>query len=341
MRYLVTGGSGFIGTNLIEALLKKGNQVLNIDIKRPKKEDHFICWEKIDILDLASLSQSIKIFNPEIIFHLAARTDLNGKSIEDYQANTLGVKNLITSIKDLQKLQLIVFASSRLVCEIGYTPKDDFDFRPTTPYGESKVFGENLIRACESSIPCAWTIVRPTSIWGPWFDIPYKTFFTAIQNGRYLHPGSIKIPKSFGFVGNTIYQLLSISNSTKDDVNKKVFYLADYSPIDVLNFAKAIKHNFQAPNIKTLNINLLKILALIGDLFRVIGWKSVPLTTFRLNNLITPMIHNTETLEKITGALPYTVEDGVKITVDWMLQDQQSTLNKANFGNINNTRMQG
>jgi nucleoside-diphosphate-sugar epimerase len=340
MRYLVTGGSGFIGTNLVDALLKNGNEVLNLDIKPPKNENHITCWKKINLLDLPELTRSIALFNPKIIFHLAARTDLNGKSIDEYQENTLGVNNLISSVKDLTHLKLIIFASSRLVCEIGYTPKDDNDFRPTTPYGESKTFGEKLIRASESSIPWAWTIVRPTSIWGPWFDTPYKTFFTAIQNGHYFHPGNVKIPKSFGFVGNTIFQLLAIADAPINEVTGKVFYLADYAPIDVLNFAKTIKQNFRAPNIKIINVNVLKFLALIGDLFKLFGWKSVPLTSFRLNNLTTPMIHNTSALAKLTGPLPYAVEDGVKITTDWMLEDQLKVIKKPNYNNIGNTKTQ-
>jgi hypothetical protein len=50
-------------------------------------------------------------------------------------------------------------------------------------------------------------MVRPTSIWGPWFEIPYRTFFDATARGRYLHPRGRKVRKSFGYVGNTVYQL--------------------------------------------------------------------------------------------------------------------------------------
>lgn len=318
MKFLVTGGSGFIGTNLVEAILMNGDEVLNIDIKSPQEEKHFSHWQKLDILDLKALAEAIALYNPEVIFHLAARTDLNGHSINDYNVNTLGVDNLLKSICKLSSLKIVIFASSRLVCEIGYTPITDTDFRPTTPYGESKVFGENLVQSAGGQIPCAWTIVRPTSIWGPWFDIPYKTFFLSIQHGRYIHPGAMKIDKSFGFVGNTVYQLLSISRANRKDVDGKVLYLADSNPIDVLDFANTIQKKMCAPKIKSINIHYLRFAAFVGDALKLCGWKNVPLTSFRLKNLITPMVYDLSPLEKIAGELPYSVEDGVHITLKWM-----------------------
>jgi hypothetical protein len=62
----------------------------------------------------------------------------------------------------------------------------------------------------------------------------------------------------------------------------------------------------------------LKIASKIGDLLQKLGWKNPPLTTFRLNNLITHMVYDTQSLEKLCGPLPYNLEESVKITSDWM-----------------------
>jgi hypothetical protein len=62
----------------------------------------------------------------------------------------------------------------------------------------------------------------------------------------------------------------------------------------------------------------LKVTAKAGDLLQKMGWKNPPLTTFRLNNLITNMVYDTQTLEKLCGKLPYDLKEGVAITTDWM-----------------------
>ena len=114
-------------------------------------------------------------FQPEYIIHLAARTDLNGKSVSDYSANIEGVENMVKISNSLASLKRVIYASSRLVCKIGYQPKSYNDFCPTTFYGESKMIGEMIVRNYTKSF-YSWSIVRPTSIWGPWFDVPYRNF---------------------------------------------------------------------------------------------------------------------------------------------------------------------
>jgi nucleoside-diphosphate-sugar epimerase len=193
------------------------------------------------LLDAKGLRDTIQGVNPGVIYHMGARTDLDGRSQLDYSANTIGVENLIAAIDDLKSLRRVVFASSRLVCRIGYQPSSDQDYCPTTLYGESKVQGEQIVRSSSNRIPCPWVIVRPTSIWGPWFDVPYKTFFLAIAKGRYVHPGQAEIFKSFGFIGNTVYELQRLQVAQAESVNEKTLYLADYPPIDVAKMVNSIQ----------------------------------------------------------------------------------------------------
>lgn len=105
---------------------------------------------------------------------MAARTDLNGTSIQDYKANTDGVKSVIEAASVSSSLKHVIFAPSMLVCPLGYHPDGDEDYCPNTVYGESKVV-EQLVRSLATGL-LMWTIVRPTSLWGPWFDIHYKNF---------------------------------------------------------------------------------------------------------------------------------------------------------------------
>ena len=70
--------------------------MLNIDINKPKLEDHLKFWNRVDILDKNKLWETIKAFNPSYILHLAAKANLHGKTIEDFPENVQGTKNMIT-----------------------------------------------------------------------------------------------------------------------------------------------------------------------------------------------------------------------------------------------------
>lgn len=318
MRVLVTGGSGFIGTNMVELLVSRGHDVWNYDIAPPRNSAHSALWREGDLLNGSNLRSAVGDIAPEIILHLGARTDLEGRTVDEYAANTIGVENLIAAADRATSLRRLIFASSRLVCRIGYVPKDEFAYCPTTPYGESKVAGEKIVRAAKARVRCPIVIVRPTSIWGPWFGAPYKTFFLAIARGRYVHPGSAPILKSFGFVGNTVFQLERLMETPAGAVSGKTLYLADYPPTDVAVLANTVQRFLGARPIKTVPVCSLRPAARIGDGLKALGWRNPPLTSFRLGNLLTPMVHDLEPLEDIVGVLPFSMEAGVRVTIDWL-----------------------
>lgn len=319
MKILITGGSGFIGTNLVEYYRSSPCNILNIDIKKPRKQEHEQYWKQIDIMDPSGLGSLFAEYDPDYVFHLAARTDLNGSNIEDYSANTTGLANVVDACHRSNNLKRVIFASSRLVCRIGYAPKNDFDYCPSTVYGESKVIGEDLVRKRMAGSSLSWMIVRPTSIWGPWFATPYKDFFESIQHGRYFHPGDRKIRKSFGYIENTVYELDKLMFVSADKINGLTLYLADYPPIEVGEMANLINHSFGTKKIHRLPIWLLSMAAKLGDTAKFFGITNPPLTTFRLNNLLTEMVYDLNPVREIVGDLPYSLEVGVQRTVDWMI----------------------
>ena len=218
-KIIITGASGFIGSNLLEKFISEGSEVLNIDFRKPRNKKLTKFWRNIDITNLQEFRSVVEDFDPNYIVHLAARTDLGGQSLNDYAANTIGVENLMNITKKLPSLKKILITSSMLVCRAGYKPKDQFDFTPTTIYGESKVITENNVWLNKPL--CDWAILRPTSIWGPGFDIPYKTFFDMVIEKKYFHIGNRGSTKTYGYIENTIYQIEKILfKDTKENVNK-------------------------------------------------------------------------------------------------------------------------
>ncbi len=316
-KILITGGSGFIGTNLVD-FYKDKVDVLNLDINEPRNKKHMSYWKKVDINNYEKLEDVVSKFNPDIVIHMAARTDLDGKTLEDYNANILGVENIIKITNNIESITKVIFASSRLVCKIGYQPKDEFDYCATTVYGKSKIIGEKLVRE-NKQYSKKWILLRPTSIWGPWFDIPYKNFFTTIEKNRYIHPKNTKIYKLFGYVKNAVYIIDKLIDN--DSLNGKTVYLSDFEALEVNNWANLISNKFHNRNVNQVHLLILKTLANIGDLLKLIGYKNPPLTNFRLDNLLTEMLYDIEIVKNVVGKLPYTLKEGVDETILWMTKN--------------------
>ena len=314
MKILITGGSGFIGTNLVEKFIKDGYDVLNIDFQKPRNTDFEKYWKNIDITSFIDFQSEANSFKPDYIVHLAARTDLNGSNINDYTANTLGVENLMKIAKNLQSLKKLLITSSMLVCELGYQPKGEFDFRPSTIYGESKVLTERIVR--KNQPLCDWSILRPTSIWGPWFQAPYKNFFDMIIDKKYFHIGNKGCTKTYGYIKNAIYQIEQILfTNTIYDTNR-VYYIGDYEETNIEVWANQIGLELGF-SIKKLPYFLIKFLAFIGNLLMMINI-DFPMTSFRLKNMTTNNIVDLTNTKKIVPNLPSNRKNSIKETIFWL-----------------------
>jgi len=318
MKILVTGGSGFIGTNYIDLLLQNGNaEFLNLDKNLPKNPKHKAFWKICDVLDAFRLKKIIKDFSPTHIVHLAAQTGTDVKSIDIFAVNIQGVRNLIDAASVTSSVEHIIFTSSLLVCKMGYIPKHDTDYQPSTSYGESKVMGEKIVRGSEN-LPFAWTIIRPISIWGPWCEEPYKNFFKAVAQGWYFHIGTGHYRRSLGYVDNVVYEINQLLHAPNDKKSGKTFYVADDKPADLHDMAELIRETTGASKIHYFPFWLAKSGALVGDVLKIAGWRGVPLTSFRLNNILTEYVFDLSPIIDISGSLPFDLKTGVEKTVQWL-----------------------
>lgn len=314
-RYLVTGGSGFIGTNVVDFLIKQNDcVVLNIDTNKPKCNEHLPYWKRIDICDKVALTNAIKEFDPTHVLHLAARTDLQGEHVDAYAPNTTGVENLLYSLEGLCNLERVLFTSSMLVCRVGYAPKHEKDYSPSTYYGESKVITEQLIHRYNPIY--TWCIIRPTSIWGPWFGVPYANFFKMILAHTYVDMGKHACTKTYGYIENAIYQMMTLLSANKEDIHQKMFYIGDYEPYNISVWAKEIGKE-AGVYIPTVPFVLLKVASKFGDLLTKIGLP-FPMTSFRLKNMTTDNIVDTTNMQKVAPNLPVSRKEGVVRTLQWL-----------------------
>ena len=161
MTWLVTGGSGYIGANIVDSLLKSGHKPIIIDdfstginSRIPKS----LVVEKITLTDLAAINTVFKNSAISGVIHVAAKKKV-GESIErpDYywQENVGGFQNLIDAMK-IHNVRNLVFSSSAAVygspeLESGQTISELAECSPLNPYGVTKLEGEILSKGLAES----------------------------------------------------------------------------------------------------------------------------------------------------------------------------------------------
>lgn len=177
MNCFVTGGAGFIGSNLVDRLLSDGHDVVAYDnwstgqpefLARAMDDDRFRLM-KGDILDLPSLTAAIQ--GSELVFHLAANADVRfgpDHPRKDLDQNTIGTFNVLEAMR-VNDVRRIAFSSTGSIYgepEIFPTPENAPLPMQTSLYGASKLAGEGLIQAYSSSFGFQACIFRFVSILG-------------------------------------------------------------------------------------------------------------------------------------------------------------------------------
>lgn len=318
-KILITGSSGFIGRWVVDQLKREGYQVIGLDKESSlffvSPDEHIVC----DILDRSALISEFQRVSPDALIHLAARTDLSEtKSLNGYAANIDGVRNVIEAVRQTPTIQRAIYTSSQLVCHVGYIPHSDKDYCPNTLYGQSKVLTEAIVRE-EDGGGIEWCLTRPTTVWGPHMNQHYQKMLWLIKKGFYFHCGKGKLLKSYSYVGNIAHQYVRLLTAEVSIIQRKTFYLADYQPLSLRDYANGLAYEMGASKIPTLPLAVTRLLAVIGDTLNVCGFKRFPFNSFRLNNILTEYIFDMSSTENVCGSEPFSKERGIKETARWFL----------------------
>jgi UDP-glucose 4-epimerase len=150
MRYLVTGGAGFIGSNTVDELVRRGHSVVVLDDLSSGKEDNLaelrnkITFIKGSITDIEVVRKAMH--EAEYVLHLAARTSVPRSvkdPIETNKINIDGTLNVLVAAKELKVKRVVFAASSSAYGETPTLPKvETMQPQPISPYGVTKFVGE-------------------------------------------------------------------------------------------------------------------------------------------------------------------------------------------------------
>lgn len=312
---LLTGGSGFIGTNLTDLLLECGADVVNADVRPPLAATHAGMWRRCDVGSEPQLRRLVEESDPELVVHLAARTDTTSTVVEDYSINHVGTSNLVRALTTASRPERFVLVSSQFVLAPGAAFTTETDYAPHTAYGHSKVAAERWLR--DKSPELIWTIVRPTNVWGPWHLRYQREFWRVLQRGMYVHPSTPDPVRSYGYVGSVCLQILAVLAAGADDVNGRALYLGD-PPIRLSQWVDAFSHALRGRPARRVPGGVVHGVARVGDAVKRVG-VPFPLDSARFRSMTedypTPMVRTAEAL----GSLPVvSLAQGVDETVAWL-----------------------
>ena len=180
-KFIVTGGLGFIGSNLVEHLLKKGYYVINIDRvsyasnfynTKEFKNNKFYKFIKVDISNKKKMGQIIKKYKPKCIFNLAAETHVD-RSIDQsenfIQTNIKGVHTLLEILIKNKKIKLIHISTDEVFGNVKKNLRTDENsaYRPLNPYAATKAASDHLINSYVNTYNLKAIITNCCNNYGP------------------------------------------------------------------------------------------------------------------------------------------------------------------------------
>ncbi len=242
MKVLVTGGAGFIGSHLVEALAARGDRPVVVDDLSSGKKENLpsqVLLYQADIRNLNALGEVFAKEKPEVVNHHAAQTDVRRSMADtsfDAQVNVLGTIHLLhLCVK--HGVRKVVFASTSAVYpEPEHLPLEEtHPVRPVSAYGLSKYVGEQYLKFYQDAYGLRPTIFRYGNVYGPRQNPHGEAGVVAIFSSQLL---SGTIPTLFGD-GNKTRDYIFVSDIVS--ANLKVMDGAGDGEIFHLGHGKEIR----------------------------------------------------------------------------------------------------
>ncbi|MBI4338414.1 MAG: NAD-dependent epimerase/dehydratase family protein [Chloroflexi bacterium] len=216
-KVMVTGGAGFIGSHLVDRLLRDGMEVVVVDNLTTGRRSNLnagAAFHEVDISD-PRLEELFRQDKPEAVFHLAAQISVSrslNDPIYDATCNIIGAIHLLELCRRFE-VERFVYSSTggalygepeRLPCS------EEHPVRPLSPYGVSKYAGEHYLRCIGSMASMKYSILRYANVYGPRQDPEGEAGVIAIfakrllQNRQVVIYGSGQQERDFVYVDDVV-----------------------------------------------------------------------------------------------------------------------------------------
>lgn len=288
MNVLVTGGAGFVGSHIVDELIRKGYEVTIYDNASTGKKENINPAANIvlgDVNNFAKLKQYCS--NADFIFHLAAETNVipSFENCREYiDTNIQGTVNVINACKKTCVQKIIYASSASVYGNAKPLPlKENYSKYPLNPYGTTKFAGEQLLFSLCSKCNIPAIALRYANVYGPRQSFtPTGPVIAAFMNllREDTAPtiyGSGKQTRDFTFVKDVVQaNMIVLENDIKDDVFN-VSGGEKTSVIDVYEMIRKLWHKKIEPQRKASREGEIKNSALDISKIKEHGYEPTPL----------------------------------------------------------------
>ena len=197
MRAIVTGGAGFIGSHVVDALVARGDEVAVIDSLVHGKEENVASGAELHVRDIREpLDDIFDAVRPEAVFHLAAQADVRVSvehPVEDAAVNVLGTVRILETAR--RHGAQVVFSSTggAIYGECAEPAREDSPCEPLSPYGTAKLAGEEYVRSFNRLYGTRHIALRYGNVYGPRQDPHGEAGVVAIFLGALARGEQAKI----------------------------------------------------------------------------------------------------------------------------------------------------
>jgi len=313
MKILITGGSGFIGTRLVDELLKDKHEVIIYDKVQSEKYPQLSTIA--DVRDVNSLIKACK--NVDVIYNLAAEHADNVTPLSLYaDVNIGGAKNVVTAAKE-NKVKRIIFTSSVAIYGLNRgTPDESMDAQPFNEYGRTKYEAEKVFVAWQKEDENNnLQIIRPAVVFGEHNRGNVYNLINQIASGKFAIIGNGENKKSMGYVGNISIFLASLIYAEK---SLDIFNFAGKNDLSINDIVFIVKNEL---GIEKEFVKIPYSLGLIGgyifDGISKVTGKKFPISAVRVQKFAAETTVSTKHLFQSGFVEPYTLKEGLQKMIQY------------------------
>ena len=235
-KILVTGGTGFVGSHLLDALLNSGEQVVALVRPESKVRTHpGLSVHHGNLLDPGSLRGCCE--DAKSVFHLAAYPTLGSKDASALAVNSIGTSNLLHEVLDSGSVERFILMSS--LAAAGHRPGkklvelsiESDDAYPDTDYGQSKLQAEAFTQQVCGKAEIPYVILRPGLVYGPGSrpDGGMNAIVGTVRNDNLLVRFDLPGKVSVVHVADLVQACLTVA--THPDAAGRTFFVSDNCPV--------------------------------------------------------------------------------------------------------------
>ncbi len=318
---LITGATGFIAGHLIPLLYQQGWQI----IAAVRSNSHQLLPALIKTVVVGNIDENtdwkVALKGVDTVIHLAARAhilqdDASNPESEFIKINTLGTANLVQQAMQANVKQFIFISSIGAITTLSDKILTENSIcQPDTPYGRSKLQAEKDLIELAKSSQMAWTILRPTLVYGQGNPGNMERLMKLVQRKLPLPFGALNNRRSFVYVGNLVDAIMTMITHPK--AKNQMFLISDGQEISTTQLIHQIADCMELPcSLLPIPLNVLKLMGYLGDGIERLTQK--------------PFILNSPTIARLSGSLwvdsrkichtlnwqpPYSFEQGLKETL--------------------------